>query len=67
MPELFSFVKDKFTSVQQVCQSPAFHDLFHLPFSVEPYQQFIDLSNVVDYLHFFDKESFINFKIVTSR
>ena len=52
MPELFSFVKDKFVTVQHVCQSPAFHDLFHLPLSVEAYQQFIDLlSNVVDNLH----------------
>ena len=62
MPELLSFVKDKFTSVEQVCQSPAFHGLFHLPLSVEAYQQFIDLSNVVANLHLqegFDRRTYI--------
>ena len=50
MPELFSLVKDKYFTVQQVCQTSAVHDLFHLPLSEEAYQQFIQLSVTIQSL-----------------
>lgn len=50
MPELFSFVKDKYITVHQVCQSPTLHDLFYLPLSKEAYKQFIQHSVIVQSL-----------------
>jgi len=50
MPGLFSFVKDKCITVQQVCQSTSLHDLFHLPLYKEAYQQFTQLLATVQSL-----------------
>jgi hypothetical protein len=37
MPELFSFVKDKYITVHQALQVTALSGLFHLPLSEEAY------------------------------
>jgi hypothetical protein len=58
----YSFAKDKFITVSKFCQSPALHDLFHLPLSEEAYQQFIQLSVTVESLNLqegFDSWSYV--------
>lgn len=47
MPELFSFVKNRHITVQQVCQSTHLHDIFHLPLSEEAFEQFTQLTALV--------------------
>jgi len=50
MAELFSFVKNKHVTVQQVCQSTHLHDNFRLPLSEEVFQQFTQLRALVQSL-----------------
>lgn len=54
MPELFSFVKNKYSAVQQVCPSAELHDIFHLPLSEEAFIQFTELSYLVQSLQLQD-------------
>ena len=50
-PELHSYAKNKSITVRDACQSPVTHDLFHLPLSVEAFQQFQEFTSLLDSLH----------------
>lgn len=39
-PELFSFAKDKNITLMKATITEEFHSLFHLPLSLEAYEQF---------------------------
>jgi len=47
MPELFSFVKNKYFTVQQVVNLSEPQDLFHLPLSEEAFEQFTQLADII--------------------
>lgn len=49
-PHLFSFARDTEISVHNAIQSEYLEDLFHLPLSVQAYEQFLQLEGICDEL-----------------
>jgi hypothetical protein len=49
-PQLFSYTKDKFITVRLVLELEAREDLFHLPLSIEAYEQFCELEIILQSL-----------------
>jgi hypothetical protein len=41
--------------MRDACQSQETHDLFHLPLSVEAFQQFQEFSELIDSLHLLEE------------
>jgi hypothetical protein len=50
MPQLFSFAKNKYITVQQMCHASDLHELFHLPSSEEAFQQYAHLLHIIQAL-----------------
>jgi hypothetical protein len=55
-PELHSFARNELISVRQACQIQELHDLFHLPLSVEAFQQFQELLDYLDSLQLMEED-----------
>jgi hypothetical protein len=50
-PELYSYAKNKRLKVSDACQFTELHELFHLPLSIEAYQQLHELSLLLNDLN----------------
>jgi len=55
-PKLHSFAKNELISFRQACQIQELHDLFHLPLSVEAFQQFQELLDYLDSLQLMEED-----------